>query len=339
VAQVADWVAARAAASGGVPLVRVPKVQVGVLIAGTTLAGLDDLPGYITGYGPVPADMAAILAATDHCHLDPDGRNGRSRRGGSPGTGKDADRDSGGDGDGRRRTGRGGTDRGGVTWRRLLTDPVSGVLTDYSSTAYRPGVVLRAAVQARDGWCTFVGCRQPAMVAELDHLLPFDHDRPDVRDASGRGQTRASNLHPLCKTHHDVKTAGIIVPLRDDAPGGSGQVTWVVVATGRTGKTLPDPLHPRAATARYGVHPTPTDLPVKDPGREPDPEDPSEIDTENDDTGLFTARASINPDNPGFDPGPGGRYHPGSPNLHGTGTEGAEPGHTTPDNDWPPPPF
>jgi hypothetical protein len=38
----------------GVPAIRVPAVQVGVIISASTLAGLDDLPGHLAGYGPVP---------------------------------------------------------------------------------------------------------------------------------------------------------------------------------------------------------------------------------------------------------------------------------------------
>ncbi|MBE1875301.1 HNH endonuclease signature motif containing protein [Myceligenerans pegani] len=96
-----------------------------------------------------------------------------------------------------------------ATWRRLLTDPVTGVLTDYSARTYTPGSILRAAVTARDHTCRFPGCHRPATTGgraalDLDHIRPFDHDH---RYQPGEpGQTRATNLHPLCRKHHNLKT-------------------------------------------------------------------------------------------------------------------------------------
>lgn len=116
------------------------------------------------------------------------------------------------------------------TWRRLLTDPSSGILTDYSTTAYAPGEVLRAAVVARDRACTFVGCRQPAARCELDHKAPYDHADPRRRGPDGHGQTCAGNLHPLCAYHHGLKTAGVL-GVRTDPAGGT---VWVLNGTGHT---------------------------------------------------------------------------------------------------------
>jgi hypothetical protein len=130
-------------------------VQVGVTVSASTLLGLDECPGDLNGYGPIPASMARALAA-----------------------GPDA------------------------TWRRIVTDPVTGVLTDVSRTAYRPGEVLGDLVRERDGTCTFPGCRVPARRCDLDHIDPFD------ADVGVGGQTRADNLHPVCRGHHNAKTHG-----------------------------------------------------------------------------------------------------------------------------------
>lgn len=83
------------------------------------------------------------------------------------------------------------------TWRRILTDPVSGVLLDYGTTVYRPPPALARHVIARDQVCCFPGCRQPAEYCDLDHRNPY----PD-------GTTSESNLGSLCRHHHRAKTEG-----------------------------------------------------------------------------------------------------------------------------------
>ncbi|MCK0117580.1 HNH endonuclease [Isoptericola sp. S6320L] len=103
-----------------------------------------------------------------------------------------------------------------ATWQRILTDPVSGVLTDRSPRSYRPSPALRAAVVARDATCTFPGCFVPASRGDLDHIEPFErgHDGP---------QTHGDNLHPLCRAHHRAKTTGGWSVARDPVTGAS---TW-----------------------------------------------------------------------------------------------------------------
>ncbi|MBE1874902.1 HNH endonuclease signature motif containing protein [Myceligenerans pegani] len=121
------------------------------------------------------------------------------------------------------------------TWRRLLTDPVTGVLTDYSTRTYTPGSILRAAVGARDGTCRFPGCDRPATTGgrpatDLDHIEPFDKDH---RCRPGEpGQTRATNLHPLCRKHHNLKTHATWQVTRDP---DTGITRW----TAPRGATIP----------------------------------------------------------------------------------------------------
>jgi hypothetical protein len=162
------------------------KPQIRVTIPATTLLGLDNTPGHLQGYGPIPADIAAQIA-TD------------------------------------------------ATWHRLLTDPTTGILTDYSTTTYQPGKLLRAAVTARDETCTFLQCERPAHWADLDHIQPFDHDLDPVTQPPGTpGQTRATNLQPLCRAHHLAKTHQGWTPVRDPT---TGTTTW----TAPTGHTYTRP--------------------------------------------------------------------------------------------------
>ncbi len=81
------------------------------------------------------------------------------------------------------------------TWRRLLTDPVTGQLLDYGRTTYRPPRDLTEFVIARDQTCVFPGCRRAAHRCDLDHRVPYDKG----------GITSPQNLEPLCKRHHRCK--------------------------------------------------------------------------------------------------------------------------------------
>jgi hypothetical protein len=163
------------------------KPQVRITVPATMLLGLDDSPGHLDGYGPIPADQAARIA-TD------------------------------------------------ATWQRLLTDPVTGILTDYSTTAYQPGKILRQAVTARDQTCCFPQCDRPAQRADLDHIHPYDHtlDTP-AREPGAPGQTRAQNLQPLCRAHHLAKTHDGWDVSRDPE---TGSTTWTA-PTGHSYKRPP----------------------------------------------------------------------------------------------------
>ena len=101
----------------------------------------------------------------------------------------------------------------GGTWRRLLTDPHSGVLLDHGRTTYTPPAGLADFVRARDVVCRFCTCGQPAARADLDHTVAY---------ADG-GPTSDRNLYAGCRHHHLGKT---------HAPGwhvdqhNDGRITW-----------------------------------------------------------------------------------------------------------------
>ncbi|MBL0887286.1 HNH endonuclease signature motif containing protein [Myceligenerans indicum] len=162
-----------------------------------------------------------------------------------------------------------------ATWRRLLTDPVTGVLTDYSSRTYAPGTTLRAAVAARDRCCRFPGCDRPAMSGgrtnlDLDHIDPFDHDH---RYRSGEpGQTRAANLHPLCRRHHNLKTHANWKVDRDPE---TGTTRWTA-PSGTASVVEPTVVDPviRYALSRGMTLAAPPDHATAPPSKEPPPSGP-----------------------------------------------------------------
>jgi len=108
------------------------------------------------------------------------------------------------------------------TWRRLLTNP-EGQLLEYGREKYRPPQNLADFVIARDRTCTFVGCRRPARLSDLDHHEPYE----------AGGTTDSANIGALCERHHNAKHhAGWRVRRRDD-----GSCHW----TSPTGHTYIEP--------------------------------------------------------------------------------------------------
>ncbi|WP_242636316.1 HNH endonuclease signature motif containing protein [Myceligenerans salitolerans] len=129
-------------------------------------------------------------------------------------------------------------------WHRLVTDPVTGILTDYSTGSYQPPPRLRRAVEARDRVCAHAGCDRPAAGCDLDHIERYDHDRP-YRPGEP-GQTSATNLHALCRKHHNLKTHAGWQVRRDPT---TGTETWTS-PHGHTQVYQADPIDPGA---RYGT--------------------------------------------------------------------------------------
>jgi Domain of unknown function (DUF222) len=97
------------------------------------------------------------------------------------------------------------------TWRRLVTDPVSGRLLDYGQTTYKPPQPLIDFVVARDRRCRFPRCNRPARRCHIDHQTPY----PD-------GPTSACNCECLCEHHHRLKHEGEWTVTGDPA----GVLTW-----------------------------------------------------------------------------------------------------------------
>lgn len=86
-----------------------------------------------------------------------------------------------------------------ATWRRLITDPVTGLVADVATTRYRPPANLDELVRLRHPTCIDPVCSVPSDRCDLDHHDAWTPAHPD---------TSASNLGPLCRTHHLHKTHG-----------------------------------------------------------------------------------------------------------------------------------
>ncbi|WP_344100887.1 HNH endonuclease signature motif containing protein [Myceligenerans crystallogenes] len=124
-------------------------------------------------------------------------------------------------------------------WRRLVTDPVTGILTDYGTTAYQPPTHLRDAVRHRDHTCTHHGCDHPATHCDLDHITPYNHQQP--QPPGQPPPTRADNLHALCRHHHNLKTLAGWEVQRDPT---TGTEHWTS-PTGHTATYQPQPTDPQ----------------------------------------------------------------------------------------------
>ena len=101
----------------------------------------------------------------------------------------------------------------GGTWRRLITDPASGVVIDVGRTRYRPPAGLADLVRARDRACVFPTCQTPAERCDIDHLTAW----------SQGGTTSLDNLATLCEAHHRLKHTPGWALTRDQA---SGILSW-----------------------------------------------------------------------------------------------------------------
>ena len=101
---------------------------------------------------------------------------------------------------------------GSSTIRRLVTDS-TGCILDAGRRHYLASDLQKVVIRLRDGYCRFPGCSRPAERCEIDHATPYD----------AGGRTDTCNLGPLCKFHHEMKTAGywhITASARD------GSCTW-----------------------------------------------------------------------------------------------------------------
>jgi hypothetical protein len=115
-------------------------------VPATTLAGISDDPGILSGYGPLTRQACQELAAGD------------------------------------------------ATWRRVFTDPASGVVRDLDRHTYRPSARLAEFIAVRDGTCIAPGCTRPAHTCQVDHTVRW-----------ADGCTVDGNLDALCWPDHRLK--------------------------------------------------------------------------------------------------------------------------------------
>ncbi|APX34630.1 hypothetical protein BH708_04480 [Brachybacterium sp. P6-10-X1] len=104
------------------------------------------------------------------------------------------------------------------TWYRILTDPSDGAYLPLPPATYSPTTAMAEHLRLLDPVCAFPGCtNNVCTVGEADHIEEYDHRNPERG-----GQTALENLHRLCWTHHDMKTRGLLDPVR----GPDGTTTW-----------------------------------------------------------------------------------------------------------------
>jgi hypothetical protein len=195
----------------------------------STYLGLADDPGELDGHGPVAAGLARQIirdVARNH-------RNGLT----------------------------------GITWRCVVTDDRHGTVLGVGSPIHvprhDPPPRLADLVRTSEPTCCFPGCRIRARDCDLDHRTPYDPDDP-TGDRGG-GATCSCTLQPLCRTHHRLKTAGMIhvrAMSPDDEPGVVPGTLEFTTSTGlryrrtptRTTPAAPDLDDPLIATAVAHAH-------------------------------------------------------------------------------------
>jgi hypothetical protein len=93
----------------------------------------------------------------------------------------------------------------GGTWRRLVTEPLSGTVLDVGRKKYRPPADLARIIRERDRTCVRPGCSTRSSGCEIDHIIP----------ASQGGSTSAANNASMCTFDHRHKTLGDFRVLRN----------------------------------------------------------------------------------------------------------------------------
>ncbi len=98
-----------------------------------------------------------------------------------------------------------------TTWRCVVVHDrhatVLGVGDVIPTPRHDPTGRQKAFTRTAETFCTYPGCRVQSWRCDIDHCRPYDHDDP-----SAGGPTCTCNLHPLCRRHHRLKTAGLIRP-------------------------------------------------------------------------------------------------------------------------------
>ncbi|QZH62471.1 HNH endonuclease [Mycolicibacterium farcinogenes] len=146
-----------------------------VLAEQATVDGTSQAPGYLPGYGILPAESVRDLAA--HATIKPvrvptTARSGAAQASESAGTAE--------------ATG----PRTPVENTDTQTDP-----GEASEPGYRPSVALSEFIRWRDLTCRFPGCDAPVARCDIDHTAPWPV-----------GPTHPSNTKLYCRAHHLIKT-------------------------------------------------------------------------------------------------------------------------------------
>ena len=122
-------------------------------------------------------------------------------------------------------------------WIRVLTHPETGIVLSIGRDRYKVPKTMRQAVTWRAGRCLTPGCGMPASRCEIDHRIEW----------SDGGETSLTNLNPLCKNHHTIKT----VTDWHIEPAHGGALQWIS-PTGRAYN-----VHPERTLPAFTIQPDP----------------------------------------------------------------------------------
>jgi hypothetical protein len=174
---------------GALPVARSGVVELTIPLA--TATGHSDEPGELAGYGPIVADVARQIAAARD---DAEWRFSVSQNGELIYAGVTKARPD--------HAASAATDAADATDAIAVAHKP---LPPIEANPYRrlPGAKLRRWIAARDRRCQAPGCRAPARVCDVDHVI--DHARGD--------RTVHSNLILLCRWHHRAKHLGFLTPI------------------------------------------------------------------------------------------------------------------------------
>ena len=86
------------------------------------------------------------------------------------------------------------------TWRRVVTDPLTGAIVTFGQNRYRPTAAQRAALRFRDGGCSTPGCNGRVEHCDADHVQEWQEG----------GGTDLANLRLRCKRCHRLKSLGLL---------------------------------------------------------------------------------------------------------------------------------
>lgn len=81
-------------------------------------------------------------------------------------------------------------------WRLWITDPATGQVIATGARSYTPSAALARLLRAREPRCRMPGCNRQSVNCDLDHTVPWP----------GEPGTTQSNMGPLCRRHHNLKT-------------------------------------------------------------------------------------------------------------------------------------
>ncbi|WP_040157850.1 hypothetical protein [Mobilicoccus massiliensis] len=114
----------------------------------------------------------------------------------------------------------------GSTWRRLVTDPLTGHMLDLHVRGYQITGDLRERVLARDRVSRAPGSTRPARACDTDHDLDYASSGPSSESNVSAKHRRGHN-HKTRRTWHSRRDAGI-----------NGGISWTT-PTGRVYTTTP----------------------------------------------------------------------------------------------------